>query len=203
MKKILTILTCSIAVALCAVAQEATDVVDIMTADSLQLEILTPVDPDQETPQEVKERKKRQRELNDDLDHARALNSLRRGYFVLMADNIQIGNTGYRHYDINSNSNFILVQGVDGIIQFALNTGFSGTNGLGGWTGKGTVRNKRLTVNDNGDVFMQFAVVSSTVNADVTITLYPGSKRAVAHINGGVPITMHGEILPYRDRDHR
>jgi hypothetical protein len=120
-----------------------------------------------------------------------------------VADNIQIGNMGYRHYDINSNSNFILVQDNDGIIQFALNTGNPGTNGLGGWTGKGTVRDKRIEVNDNGDVYMQFNVVSGTVNAVVSITLFHNGKRAVADINGDTRITMYGEILPYRDKKHR
>lgn len=191
-----------LATATCAVAQ-LPDEVEGITDDNVKLEIITPAEPVEETEQDVKEREKRLRELNDDVAYAKAANSMRRGYFVLVADNIQIGNSGYRHYDISSNSNFVLVQGDDGIVQFALITGSPGSNGLGGWTGKGSVRNKRIKFDDNGDVFYQYQLISGNVNADVHITLFHNSKRAVARISGGMPITMYGEIMPYRDKAHR
>jgi hypothetical protein len=110
---------------------------------------------------------------------------------------------GYRHYDISRNSNFILVQGDDGIVQFALNTGFPSTNGLGGWTGKGNVRYSRIKYDDNGDVYYEYQLIGSNINARVFITLFHNSKRAMAQITGGPDITMYGEILPYRDKAHR
>lgn len=186
---------------LCASAQDSPDI-DIETSD-VELQMITPAEPVKESKEEIKEREKRLRELNDDVAYAKASNSIRRGYFVFVADNIQIGRSGYRHYDITPNSNFILVQDEDGIIQYALNTGRPGTNGLGGWTGKGKVSNKRITYADNGDVHIQFHILSGNVNADVFITLYHNSKRAVANITGGKGITMYGEILPYRDKEHR
>lgn len=203
MKKTLLTLTVLLSMGLCAMAQSVTDEVDIVTSDDVNLEIITPAEPVKESKQEIKEREKKLRELNDDLAYAKASNSMRRGYFVLVADNIQVGSMGYRHYDISANTNFILVQDTDGIIQYALNMGHPGINGLGGWTGKGTVRDKRITYKENGDVFMQFKMVSGRVNADIDITLFHNSKRAVGHIYGGTPITMYGEILPYRDKDHR
>lgn len=202
MKKLLLTLSVILATATCAMAQQP-DEVEGITDDNVKLEIITPAEPVVETEQEVKEREKRLREHNDDVAYAKAANSMRRGYFVLVADNIQIGNSGYRHYDISSNSNFVLVQGDDGIVQYALTTGSPGVNGLGGWTGKGTVRNKRIKFDDNGDVYYQYQLISGNVNADVNITLFHNSKRAVVRITGGVPITMYGEILPYRDRAHR
>ena len=201
MKRTILALSAIMAMGFTAAAQNAGEV-DIETSD-VQLEMITPAQPVQETEQEIKEREKKLRELYDDVAYAKASNSMRRGYFVLAADNVQIGNMGYRHYDINRNSNFILVQDEDGIIQFALNTGVSGANGLGGWTGHGKVRNKRLTYDKNGDVYLQYQLISSGVNADVHITLFHNSKRAVATITGGAPITLYGEILPYRDKKHR
>lgn len=201
MKRTILALSAMMAMGFTAAAQNAGEV-DIETSD-VQLEMITPAQPVQETEQEIKEREKKLRELYDDVAYAKASNSMRRGYFVLVADNVQIGNMGYRHYDINRNSNFILVQDEDGIIQFALNTGVSGANGLGGWTGHGKVRNKRLTYDKNGDVYLQYQLISSGVNADVHITLFHNSKRAVATITGGAPITLYGEILPYRDKKHR
>lgn len=201
MKRTILALSAMMAMGFTAAAQNAGEV-DIETSD-VQLEMITPAQPVQETEQEINEREKKLRELYDDVAYAKASNSMRRGYFVLVADNVQIGNMGYRHYDINRNSNFILVQDEDGIIQFALNTGVSGANGLGGWTGHGKVRNKRLTYDKNGDVYLQYQLISSGVNADVHITLFHNSKRAVATITGGAPITLYGEILPYRDKKHR
>ena len=203
MKRILLALSALLTLGLCAGAQDVPDENNFESDENVKLEIITPAEPVQETEQEIKEREKRLRQHNDDIAYAKASNSMRRGYFVLVADNIQIGSMGYRHYDISQNSNFILVQGDDGIIQYALNTGNPGVNGLGGWTGKGSVRNKRIKVLDNGNVFMQFHLVSGTVNADVDITLFHNSKRAVARILGGTPITIYGEILPYRDKKHR
>lgn len=205
MKKILLAISVIITMGLTASAQTIIDEVDIETSD-VQLEVITPAEPVQETEEEIKEREKRMRELNDDVAFAKASNSLRRGYFVLLADNIQIGNMGYRRYDINSNSNFILVQDEDGIIQYAFNTASPAANGLGGWTGKGKVRNKRLNYGKNGDVFLTYQLISGRVNATVNITLFHNSKRAVASIMGtmgGPNITIYGEILPYRDKKHR
>lgn len=201
MKKIFLLLFAMIASCSWCLAQTP-DEVEIVT-DDVQLEIITPAEPEQESEQEIKERERRLREHNDAVAFAKASNSMQRGYFVLVAENVQIGNLGYRHYDISPNSNFILVQDKDGIIQFALNNGDPGINGLGGWTGKGTVRNKHIKENKNGDIFMQYQLVSASVNASVNITLYNNSNRAVARVTGGVPITIYGEILPYRDSEHR
>lgn len=201
MKKYILAFSLLMAFGLWATAQDKGEV-DIETAD-VQLEMISPAQQVQETEQEMKEREKRLREHKDEVAFAKASNSLRRGYFVLVADNIQIGNMGYRHYDISRNSNFILVQGEDGIVQFALNTGFPGTNGLGGWTGKGNVRYSRIKYNDNGDVYYEYQLIGSNINARVFITLFHNSKRAMAQITGGPDITMYGEILPYRDKAHR
>lgn len=201
MKKYILAFSLLMAFGLWATAQDKGEV-DIETAD-VQLEMISPAQQVQETEQEMKEREKRLREHKDEVAFAKASNSLRRGYFVLVADNIQIGNMGYRHYDISQNSNFILVQGEDGIVQFALNTGFPGTNGLGGWTGKGNVRYSRIKYDDNGDVYYEYQLIGSNINARVFITLFHNSKRAMAQITGGPDITMYGEILPYRDKAHR
>ncbi len=203
MKKVLFMLSAIMGIALGATAQDVTDdVIDIETND-VQLEVITPAEPVKESKKEIKEREKRLRELTDDVAFAKASNSLRRGYFVLLAENIQIGRMGYRHYGINSNSNFVLVQDEDGIIQCAFNTGRPGANGLGGWTGRGYVRNKTIKYDKNGDVHLQYQLVGGNVNVDVFITLYHNSEYAMAHITGGAEMTIYGRILPYRDKDHR
>ena len=185
-----------------ALAQVAAQT-DIESSEDVKLEIITPAEPVKESKKEIKEREKKLREFNDDVAHAIASNSMQRGYFVLIADYVEIGRMGYRHYNINPQSNFVLVQDDDGIIQYAISTGHSGPNGIGGWTGKGKVSNKRIKILKNGDVFMQYHLASGKVNADVSITLFHNSKRALAQVTGGYNISFYGEIRPYRDQDHR
>jgi hypothetical protein len=202
MKRFLLSLSAIISMGLCAAAQTTPDEVDIET-NEVELQMITPAEPVQESKEEIKEREKRLRELNDDVAHAKAANSIRRGYFVLVADYIEIGRVGYRRYDISDNTNFVLVQAEDGIIQYAFNTASPGSNGLGGWTGSGHVRNKRSNFKDNGEVYFQYQLIGSHVNATVQITLFKNSNYAMARITGGPEITIYGNILPYRDKDHR
>ena len=128
-------LSAIIAMGLGASAQIVPDEIEIVTDENVQLEMITPAEPVKESKKEIKEREKKLRELNDDVAYAKASNSMRRGYFVLVADYVQFGRMGYRHYGINPRSNFILIQGDDGIIQYAFNGVNPGSNGLGGWTG--------------------------------------------------------------------
>lgn len=202
MKKVLLMLSAIITMSLGAGAQVVSDEVDIETSD-VKLEVITPAEPVKESKQEIKEREKKLRLLNDDAAFAKASNSLRRGYFVLLADYIQRGRAGYRHYDISSNSNFLLVQDEDAIFQYAINSGRSGANGLGGWTAKGKVRNKRISYAKNGDVLLQFQILGQYINSDVQLKLYHNNNYAEMRITGDIDMVMYGRILPYRDADHR
>ena len=205
MKKVILTMGALIALSPVALAQEPVQT-ELESSDDVKLEMITPAEPVKESKKEIKEREKRLREFNDDVAYAKASNSMRRGYFVLIADYVEIGRMGYRHYDINPQSNFVLAQDEDGIIQFAFNRGDPGPNGLGGWTGKGKVSNKHIETNNKGDVYLRYRLVGSNINADVTITLFHNSKRALARITGGTgdtDITIYGEILPYRDDEHR
>jgi len=203
MKKILITLGIFITMSLGATAQTVTDEVDIETSD-VKLEVITPAEQVKETEKEIKQREKLLREHANEIAYAKAFNSMKRGYFVLVADAVELGRFGYRIYNINRYSNFVLVQNDDGIVQFAINTGDAGSNGLGGQTGKGQVRNKKIKEKNNGDVFMQFQIVGAKIHTDVDVTLYHNSNRAMARVwNGSSVVTFYGDILPYRDNDHR
>jgi Skp family chaperone for outer membrane proteins len=65
MKKLLLALSATVAMGFCASAQDANEV-DIETSD-VQLEMITPAQPVQETEQEIKEREKKLREMNDEV----------------------------------------------------------------------------------------------------------------------------------------
>ena len=100
MKKILLTLSAIITMSLGVSAQTVIDEVDIETSD-VELEMITPAEQVKESKEEIKAREKKLRELYDDAAYAKAANSLRRGYFVLVADAIEMGRAGFRHYDIN------------------------------------------------------------------------------------------------------
>lgn len=203
MKKIFLILGAMMALSPIALAQDVNQTEIAQNDDEVNLQIISPAEPIKESKEEIKKREKLLREHANEMAYAKAANSMKRGYFVLTADWVEIGHVGYRHYDISPNSNFVLFQGEDGIIQYAVNNGHPGTNGIGGWTGKGTIRRKTIREKDNGDVIMRYQLVSGKVNADVFIILFHNSNRAEAQIKGSYDITMYGEILPYRDKDHR
>ncbi len=205
MKKVLLALSAIIGMSSSVMAQEVIDdVVDIETSN-VKLEVITPAEPVNESQQEIKERKKRISELNDDVAYAKAVNSMKRGYFVVVADYIQFGHAGFRDYNIDRNSNFVLVQGEDGIIQFALLNGSPGVNGLGGRTDKGTVYNKRIKYEKNGDVHLQYEMSSRSMTSRVyvDVTVYHNSNQACVQVWGNYDMTFYGELLPYRDKEHR
>ena len=205
MKKVLLMLCAIIGMKGSAVAQTVVDdVVDIETSD-VKLEVITPAEQVKESKQEIKERKKRISELNDDVAYAKAVNSLKRGYFVVVADYIQLGRAGYRDHNIDRNTNFVLVQGEDAIIQFAILNGSPGVNGLGGRTDKGTVYNKRMQYEKNGDVHLQFEMSSRSMASRVyvDVTVFHNSNQACVQVWGNYDMSFYGELLPYRDKDHR
>ena len=200
MKKIFLILGAAIAMSLSASAQTPEEV-DIVTGENVQLEMINPDQPVKETKKEKKEREKKIRKLNEDIDYAKASNSLRRGYFVLLANSVDMG--GHRRTGVNETANYLLVQDNDGIIQFAFNTYSSGPNGIGGVTLKGTVRDKKIKYDDNGDVHFEYQLVSKKETAYVYITLFHNSNRAVGRVSGILDMNFNGEIRPYRDKEHR
>jgi len=202
MKKLLFCLVLSSAL-VCVAQEPAAVVIDSDSDNDVELQVIEPATSTQETEQEIKEREKRLREHNDKVAFMKAENSLKRGYFVVTADNIQMGHSGYRCYDISPNTNFVLVQQDNCIIQVAFNTGNPGANGLGGITLKGKVSNNRMSTDKNGDVHFSYNVNGSNVSAFVQITLFHNSKRAVVNITpslNGPDITIYGNLLPHRDK---
>ena len=180
---------------------QPSELLGIEGENDVQLEMINSDQPVKETKKEKKEREKKLRELNQDIDYAKAANSLRRGYFVLLANSIDMG--GHRTTGLNETANYLLVQDDDGIIQFAFNTYRSGPNGVGGVTSKGTVRNKKIKYDDNGDVHLEYQLVCKKETAYVYITLFHNSNRAIGRVSGLFNMNFNGEIRPYRDKDHR
>ncbi len=171
-------------------------------ADSVELTVVKPAKPSNETKQERKAREKRQKEQVDSLAHDLSSQAVEQGYFALMADRMTIGRSGYTVNSVQSNANFVLMQGENAMVQLAFNNGMLGQNGLGGITLPGHISNKRITTDKKGNVYLSFIIVGSQFNADVAITLSANSDYATAIITptfGSDRLTVYGRLLPYRN----
>lgn len=196
MKKILTIII--MLLLLCPVARAQDDIY----RDTDAVEQTAPAA--KETSKERKEREKRLQERVDSLAHVKSMGAIMRDHFVLLAEQVSLGNMGYVHSGLDKSTNFIVVQGERAMVQFALNDGSLGANGLGGLTVAGRVTNKRVTQDGDGGVMLTFHVMGSRVNADVSIQLYPDCDSASAMVMATFSsdrITMYGRLLPYNNPD--
>lgn len=162
----------------------------------------------EDTPKLTKAQKKaiekRKKEISDSLDHARAVEALKNGYYVLMADRIMI--RGRSFLGIDSNKNFLLIQGDEAVIQLAANNGRLGLNGLGGITVEGRVSGLKGGEPDKkGCVSYRFSVSGPAVSAQVQVTLYKDDNQAVAIVSpnfGAGSLTVYGKIEPYNTVDY-
>lgn len=172
--------------------------------DSVALTVVKPSKLTKESKAERKAREKREQQTLDSIAHLKAVEAIDSGYFVILVDNLSLGRLGYMVSDINSNTNFILAQNDGGIFQMAFNNGRLGLNGMGGVTLHGAIRNKQVKTEKNGDVFVSYNLIGSSVNVYVSFTLMAGSDRVdatVTQMMGPERISMMGTLVPYRNDD--
>lgn len=163
-------------------------------------------EPDTEklTKSQRKAIEKRNREIKDSLDHEIAVKAMNEGYYVLMADRMMI--RGRPYLNPESNTNFVLIQGDEAVIQLAINNGRLGLNGMGGITVEGKISGMRGGVPDKkGKVTYDFNVSGPVVSAQVHITLYKEDNQAVAIVSPNFwsgNLTVYGRIVPYYREDY-
>ena len=198
MKKYLFLMV-SMLVGMAAVqAQDAVTAID----DEVNLAVVKPAVPSKETKAQRKAHEKEMRAQVNQLAHEKALQAMEQGYFVVMADRISDGRTGYTASGLSDNANFLLCQGDAGIFQVAYLRGAPGANGLGGMTLHGSVKGVRIKENKDGAVSMSYNMVGSQMNAYVTINLYKECDRVMVDVNptmGRGSITLYGRLVPYRN----
>ena len=117
--------------------------------------------------------------------------------FTLEADKVEFkyGQTAF----VNSNTNFVSVNGDNSVVQLAFNIPLSGPNGLGGITLDGKVSNYEVNKDKKGNVDISMNVMGTGISARVTISLFAGSNRASVTILPNFNsnrITLVGVIVP-------
>lgn len=155
------------------------------------------------TKKQKKAIEKRNREIVDSIHHVEAVEAMKKGYYVLMADRMMFKSRAYMNP--NPNTNFLLVQGDEAVIQIASNGGRPGLNGMGGITVEGKITGlKGGEINRKGEMSYSFTVTGPAVSAQVYITLYKEDNQATAVISPNFwsgNMTIYGEVLPYESTD--
>lgn len=114
--------------------------------------------------------------------------------FVLTADQITINHSSI--INVSDNTNFILVDSINGVIQ--LSPRFSGgPNSIGGFTVSGDVSNYETKTTKDGDLIVTYRLTAIVGTTDVRIRLNKNKNKAEATINAtfnNARATLNGKI---------
>ena len=138
---------------------------------------------------------------SDSILHVVAVQALKENKFVLEADRLMFkrGDVAY----VNSNTNFVLVDGEKGTVQVAFNnTPFAGPNGIGGVTVDGKVSGVRVKESKKGSVTYSFSVQGAGISAQVFLTLSRDTNQATVNVSpnfNSSNLTLNGRIIPLEE----
>lgn len=165
--------------------------------------ITVPTEQPKLTKAQRKAIEKRNKEIMDSLAHESAVAALKNGHYVLMADRLMI--KGRAFMNPTPNTNFILVQGDEAIIQLASNRANPGLNGMGGITVQGKITGLKGGEPDKkGKIHYSFTVTGPAISAQVHLTLYKDSNKADAIVSPNFwsgNLTVYGQLVPYDKTD--
>ncbi len=144
-----------------------------------------------------KEKEKQLQNVMDSVLYHNAVVSLFDSTFVIKADQVMFrrGVTAY----VDQTTNFISMNKNKATVQIAFNTIFAGPNGIGGVTVEGIPSNVSIKEDKKGAMTMTMSVMGVGISAQVSVTLWPGSNKAMATV---VPnfnsrtITLYGNLYP-------
>lgn len=133
---------------------------------------------------------------NDSIENLIARHLMEKQEFVLTADRIVLGRSPIMN--VTSNTNFVLVNGKEGVVQLSPAMG-GGPNGVGGITASGTITGYRVIPQKNGETTVRFHLASNIGSADVSVTLYKDCAKGVANVDATFysgRSVLYGNIAP-------
>lgn len=133
----------------------------------------------------------------DSIIALRAEKAVNQRKFVIEADRVEFkyGETVY----VNSNTNFVSVDGDKSVVQVAFNGPISGPNGIGGITLDGTISNFEQKKDKKGNIIISMNVMGSGISALININMYVGSNKASVTILPNFNsnrLTLTGVVVP-------
>lgn len=144
-----------------------------------------------------KERQKRIEAVKDSIDFVHASRAVADRHFVLQADQLLFSRGGA--VSAVPSTNFVMVNGDDGIVQVSPRVG-GGPNGVGGITVEGRLSGFKSRSDKKGNSLISFTVSGNGLSTQVDITLYAGSNRASARVTPTFrsgAVTLNGSLVPY------
>lgn len=144
-----------------------------------------------------REEKKVLQERLDSLQAVEAEQAINGKAFTLEADQVifKYGHTAY----VNSNTNFVSVQGNQAVVQVAFNIPVSGPNGLGGVTVDGSVSSYEVKKDKKGNLLLSMNVMGAGISARVDISMPKGTNQATIDISPNFNsnrLSLRGIVLP-------
>ena len=138
-----------------------------------------------------------QQAVMDTLSWMQAQKALQDSSFVVEAEAVtfKYGN----RIQVNSTTNFVSLDGDRAVIQISPSYVYGGPNGVGGITVDGTVSNVSLTSDKKGRIHFSMYVTGRAVNATVSVTMTPGTNRAVVQVSptfSSNDVRLEGYLVP-------
>lgn len=118
--------------------------------------------------------------------------------FLLKATRVEFKRGQNAH--VNSDTNFVSLNGDDAVIQLAFNTTLSGPNGIGGITVEGKASDIETKTDKKGNILFEMNVQGASVSARLSFKMIKGTNQCSATV---IPnfnsnrISFDGELLPY------
>lgn len=148
-----------------------------------------------------KEAEKAKKEAEDNALFEIAQQAIQNRSFLLKATRVEF-KRGQNSY-VNSETNFVSLNGDDAVIQLALNTAISGPNGLGGVTVEGKASDIKMSTDKKGNISFEMNVMGAGVSARVSFKMTAGTNQCNATVLPNFNsnrITFDGELMPYNSR---
>lgn len=144
--------------------------------------------------------RQQEKELRAQVDSVRAVSamqSLERQQFMVLVDRISFRHGGT--YPVQSNINYLYINGDKGSVQLASPVAAPGPNGLGGLTFTGGVRNFKFRTDKKGNATATFLVSGYGTTANISLKLRKGDTQAHIDIEGPANMAMSadGILKPY------
>ncbi len=110
-----------------------------------------------------------------------------------------------RVFQVNDNTNFIMLEKDKAYLQLAFNGFSSGPNGIGGITLKGYPTKTSIKTDKQGNITYTMNVFGNGLNADITIWLGYGDDHAEAMVNATFSsgqVSFSGRLVPLADSNY-
>ncbi len=140
------------------------------------------------------------RQVEQEILFQQASEALAKSNFVLEADRVFLRRGA--PFNVNSNTNFISLQGDKAVIQLAISQNRGWYNGIGGVTLEGRVSNVRMNTDKKGNINYTMSVTGKQLSAKVSFMIIKDTNKCTAMVTPnlqGEEFTFNGYLFDRED----